>query len=91
MSTALASAGAGIVVHLTVVGVPAGHPVVPVVKVTGDTETAVALPEDIDVNAVADDAGTLRRTVEEIVAGEDSATKRHSLTTFAIDRIGPSM
>ncbi|MCQ4332109.1 UxaA family hydrolase [Natronomonas sp. F2-12] len=90
-TTALASAGAGIVIHLTADGVPAGHPVVPVVKVTGDSETAAALPEDIDVDAATDPSGTLRRTVEGIVAGEDSAPERHGLTTFAIDRIGPSM
>lgn len=90
-STALASAGAGIVIHLTADGVPAGHPVVPVVKVTGDPETAAALPDDIDVDAANDAPGTLRRTIEGIVAGEDAATERHGLTTFAIDRIGPSM
>lgn len=90
-TTALASAGAEIVVHLTADGVPAGHPVVPVVKVTGDSETAAALPDDIDVDAANDEPGTLRQTVEDIVGGGDSATERHGLTTFAIDRIGPSM
>jgi altronate dehydratase large subunit len=90
-STALASAGAGIVIHLTADGVPAGHPVVPVVKVTGDSGTATALPDDIDVDAAADDPGTLRRTVEAVLGGADSAPERHGLTTFAIDRIGPSM
>lgn len=63
-STALAAAGAGIIIHITSDGVPVGHPVVPVVKVTGNSETAAALPNDIDVNAGTDDSGALRQTIE---------------------------
>lgn len=72
-STALAAAGAELVVHITSDGVPAGHPVVPVVKVTGNAETAAALPDDIDVDAGSDDPDALRRTVEDIASGSDSS------------------
>ena len=90
-STALAAAGAEIVVHITSDGVPAGHPIVPVVKVTGNEDTAAALPDDIDVDAATADADSLRRVVEDVANGADSAPERHGLTTFAIDRVGPSM
>lgn len=90
-STALAAAGAEIVVHITSDGVPAGHPIVPVIKVTGNEDTAAALPDDIDVDAASADADSLRRVVEDVATGADSAPERHGLTTFAIDRVGPSM
>ena len=90
-ATGLAAAGAHLVVHVTADGVPAGHPVVPVLKVTGDPTTAGALPDDIDVDASRVGAAGLRRAVERVVAGDFCRAERHGLTQFAIDRVGPSV
>jgi altronate dehydratase large subunit len=90
-ATALAAAGAHVVVHATGEGVPAGHPIVPVVKVSGDPETVAALPEDIDVDATDATAADLADAVRATLDGEPVCAERHGLTEFAITRIGPSM
>jgi altronate dehydratase large subunit len=90
-ATGLAAAGASLVVHVTGEGVPAGHPLVPVVKVSGDAETVAALPDDIDVDATAADADALARRVLAVADGDSCAAEVHGLTEFAITRVGPSM
>lgn len=90
-ATGLAAAGAGLVVHVTGEGVPAGHPLVPVVKVSGDAETVAALPEDIDVDATTADLAALRERVASVADGTPSRAEEHGLTGFAITRVGPSM
>mgnify|MGYP000527789538 CR=1 FL=1 len=89
-ATALAAAGAQVVVHATADGVPTGHPVVPVVKVTGNAETAAAMPADIDVDATNPDDSLLGVT-RGVLAGDASAAEDHGLTSFAISRAGPSL
>lgn len=90
-ATGLAAAGASLVVHVTGEGVPSGHPVVPVVKVSGDAETVAALPEDIDVDATGTTTEELVRRVLAVADGEPACAERHGLTEFAITRVGPSM
>jgi altronate dehydratase large subunit len=90
-ATGLAAAGAGLVVHVTGEGVPSGHPLVPVVKVSGDAETVAALPDDIDVDATATDANELLERVLAVADGDASCAEVHGLTEFAITRVGPSM
>lgn len=90
-TTALAAAGANVVVHVTGDGILAGHPLVPVVKVTGDPGTAAALPEDIDVEAANADADDLLETLVAVANGERCHAEEHGLTEFAITRVGPSM
>lgn len=90
-TTALAAAGANVVVHVTGDGIIAGHPLVPVVKVTGDPGTAAALPNDIDVDATASDVNDLLETLLDVADGEPTRAEAHGLTEFAITRIGPSM
>lgn len=90
-ATGLAAAGAQIVVHVTGDGIPAGHPVVPVVKVSGDADTVDALAEDIDVDATSADHASVRDRVLAVANGDPSRAERHGLTQFAITRVGPSM
>ncbi|MFC6823699.1 UxaA family hydrolase [Halopelagius fulvigenes] len=90
-TTALAAAGANVVVHVTGDGILAGHPLVPVVKVTGDPGTAAALPDDIDVEATNADADDLLETLVAVANGDPCCAERHGLTEFAITRVGPSM
>lgn len=90
-ATGLAAAGAQLVVHVTADGIPSGHPVVPVLKVSGDGETVAALPDDIDVDATSASDSTIRRRVLSVAGGEPSRAEAHGLTGFAITRVGPSM
>ena len=90
-ATGLAAAGASLVVHVTGEGVPAGHPVVPVLKMSGDPETVAALSEDIDVDATAAGPGDLRERLLGVAGGRPSRAEDHGLQGFAITRVGPSM
>jgi altronate dehydratase large subunit len=90
-ATGLAAAGAHVVVHVTAEGVPAGHPIVPVLKVSGDAATLDALPDDIDVDARGADADDLERTLLDVADGRKTCAEGHGLTEFAITRVGPSM
>lgn len=90
-ATGLAAAGAQIIVHVTGDGIPAGHPIVPVLKVSGNTDTVAALSQDIDVDATNTDAVAFRERVLSVADGEPCCAEQHGLTQFAISRIGPSM
>ncbi len=48
--TGLASAGAQVILFSTGLGAPQGHPIVPVIKITGNPRTAQRLAEHIDVD-----------------------------------------
>lgn len=90
-ATGLAAAGAHVVVHVTGEGVPSGHPVVPVLKVSADEDTLAALPDDIDVDATTATPAELTERVLAVANGERTSAERHGLTEFAITRVGPSM
>ncbi|ELZ05893.1 UxaA family hydrolase [Natrialba asiatica] len=90
-ATTLAAAGASVVIHVTADGVPTGHPVVPVLKVTGDGTTADALADDVDLDARGADADALLSEIARVAAGGRTASEEHGLTSFAISRIGPSL
>jgi altronate dehydratase large subunit len=90
-ATALAAAGAHVVVHATAHGEPAGHPIVPVLKVSGDGTSVAAMPDAIDVDATEASRGDLVRRVLATAAGTRVCAERHGLTEFAITRVGPSM
>lgn len=90
-TTALAAAGASVVIHVTAEGIPTGHPIVPVIKVTGDGETASALADDIDIDAQSASADDLLAEIRRIANGYPTASEQHGLTKFAINRVGPSM
>lgn len=90
-ATALATAGASVIIHVTADGIPTGHPVVPVLKITGDRETASALATDIDIDARTADVDDVIRRLAAVAGGDRTAAERHGLTKFAISRIGPSL
>lgn len=90
-TTGLAAAGANVVLHATGDGVLTGHPLVPVVKVTGDEGTVAALPNDIDVDATAADADDVLDRLVDVANGRECCAEAHGLTEFAITRVGPSM
>ncbi len=90
-ATGLAAAGAQIVVHATAEGIPSGHPIVPVLKVTGDERTYRALSGDIDIDARSASPEAFAERAIGVLDGAESCAERHGLTEFAITRIGPSM
>ncbi|ESP90195.1 Altronate dehydratase-like protein, partial [Candidatus Halobonum tyrrellensis G22] len=90
-ATGLAAAGAHVVVHATAEGIPAGHPLVPVVKLSGDADTLAAVPDDVDVDARETDAAALADRLLAVAGGDPTAAERHGLTEFALTRVGPSI
>lgn len=90
-ATGLAAAGAQLIVHVTAEGIPTGHPVAPVLKVTGDPTTVDALPNDIDIDATTASAADLTNQVCALANGERTCAEHHGLNTFALTRVGPSM
>ncbi len=90
-ATGLVAAGAGLILHLTADGIPAGHPTVPVIKVSGERSTVTALAEDIDIDATTATTDDLLSSVRAVADGQPCSTDDHGLTEFAITRVGPSM
>lgn len=90
-ATALVASGAHLVVHVTADGIPTGHPIAPVVKVSASDGTLAALGDDIDVDARRATVADLEDVVCDVAGGSESRTERHGVTTFAIERVGPSM
>lgn len=90
-ATALTAAGAQVILHVTDEGVPTGHPVAPVVKVTGNQETYEALSNDIDVDAATTTEAELIDYVVDVADGEPCRAEVHGVSEFAITRVDPSM
>ncbi len=95
----VAAGGAQVMVFTTGRGTPAGHPVMPVIKVTANRGTAERMADHIDVDLSGVIAGTCtieeggRRIFEELLAvAEGKLTKAERLghTEFSIYRIGPT-
>ncbi len=90
-ATGLVAAGAQVVVHVTGDGIPTGHPLAPVLKVSATPATLEAVGADIDVDAREADAAGLAERVRAVAAGEPCRAERHGVTSFAIERAGPSL
>ncbi|MFX1521001.1 MAG: UxaA family hydrolase [Promethearchaeota archaeon] len=71
--TGLAAAGAQILLFTTGLGAPQGHPMTPVIKITGNSQTMGRMGDHIDVNVSGILSGTLtmdaagKRIVDEII------------------------
>ncbi|MHB0868101.1 MAG: UxaA family hydrolase [Chloroflexota bacterium] len=67
-TTGMVASGCQIVLFTTGRGTPTGHPIAPVIKITGNSNSYRRLLDNIDVNAgvVVDGAKTLREMGEEI-------------------------
>lgn len=90
-ATGLVAAGAQLVVHGTAAGIPTGHPLAPVVKVSANPGTVAALTDDIDVDATEAQPETLADRARTVASGESTAAEKHGLAPFAIMRSGPSL
>ncbi|AHG01624.1 altronate dehydratase (plasmid) [Halostagnicola larsenii XH-48] len=90
-ATGLVAAGAQVLIHVTADGIPTGHPVAPVLKVTGDDDTYSALAQDIDIHAGRTSPAELLEELVAVLNGAPTCAETHGVTTFGITRAGPSM
>ncbi|WP_207588264.1 UxaA family hydrolase [Halomontanus rarus] len=90
-ATVLVAAGAQLVVHVTGDGIPTGHPIAPVVKVSATASTLEAVGADIDVDARTASVDDLAAYVRSVANGTPCRADVHGVTSFAIERAGPSM
>ena len=93
--TGKAAGGAQIVVFTTGRGSTTGNPIAPVIKVTGNPETATRMTDNMDVDAssviagdaVEDVGDTLFETIRAVADGRPTAAERFGLSEFAINDI----
>jgi altronate dehydratase large subunit len=98
--TGMAAGGAQILVFTTGLGTPVGCPIAPVIKITGNPETARKMKSHIDINAGAILKG--RDTIEgvgerifrlllEVARGKQTKAERWGHGEFGINRIGVTL
>ncbi len=95
--TGMVAGGAHIVVFSTGLGTPVGCPIAPVIKITGNPDTARKMKAHIDVDAgkilkgrdTIQGAGeTLFRLLLEVASGKQTKAERWGHGEFGINRIG---
>jgi altronate dehydratase large subunit len=98
--TGMVGGGAQVVVFTTGLGTPTGNPIAPVIKITGNTRTAVSMADnlDLDVSGILDDRETLDAAgdrlfaeVIEVCSGKLTAAERLGHKEFAIHRRNPTI
>jgi altronate dehydratase large subunit len=98
--TGMVGGGAQVVVFTTGLGTPTGNPIVPVIKVTGNSRTARQMADniDLDVSGVIADTDTLdgaaARLFDEVLdvaSGKETAAERLGHREFAIHRRNPTI
>jgi len=98
--TGMVAGGAQIVVFSTGLGTPVGCPIAPVIKITGNPDTARKMKAHIDINAGAILKG--RDTIEavgealfhlllEVASGKQTKAERWGHGEFGINRIGVTL
>jgi len=95
----LAAGGAQVMVFTTGRGTPTGNPIMPVIKVTANRQTADRMADNIDLNLSGVIDGTLtieqagKRIFDEILAvagGKLTQAERLGHAEFGIYRVGPT-
>jgi altronate dehydratase large subunit len=98
--TGMVGGGAQVVVFTTGLGTPTGNPIVPVIKVTGNSRTARQMADniDLDVSGIIADTDTLDGAaarlfdeVLEVASGKETAAERLGHREFAIHRRNPTI
>ncbi len=95
--TGMVAGGAQVVVFSTGLGTPVGCPIAPVLKITGNPETARSMRPHVDISAgsilqgrgtIESVGGKLFDLVLEVAGGKPTRAERLGHTEFAIHRIG---
>jgi altronate dehydratase large subunit len=98
--TAMVAGGAQVVVFSTGLGTPVGCPIAPVIKITGNPETARKMRAHIDINAgvILRGRGTIEgvgegifRLLLEVASGKRTKAERLGHRELGINRIGATM
>jgi altronate dehydratase large subunit len=97
--TGMVGGGAQVVVFTTGLGTPTGNPVAPVIKITGNAQTAKSMADnlDLDVSGVLEGTESLDAAADRLLAevidvcgGKTTATERLGHREFAIHRRNPT-
>jgi altronate dehydratase large subunit len=97
--TGMVGGGAQVVVFTTGLGTPTGNPIAPVIKITGNAQTAQSMADnlDLDVSGILDGRETLDGAADrllaeviEVCSGKATATERLGHREFAIHRRNPT-
>ena len=98
--TGMVGGGAQVVVFTTGLGTPTGNPIAPVIKITGNAQTAAAMADNLDddVSGILDGRETMDsaadRLLENVLAvasGRPTAAERLGHREFAIHRRNPTI
>jgi len=98
--TGMVAGGAQIVVFSTGLGTPVGCPIAPVIKITGNPDTARKMKVHIDVDAgeilkgrdtIEGVGETLFRLLLEVASGKQTKAERWGHGEFGINRIGVTL
>jgi altronate dehydratase large subunit len=98
--TGMVGGGAQVVVFTTGLGTPTGNPIAPVIKITGNAQTAVAMSDNLDADVsgiltgtetLDGAAGRLFTEVLEVCSGALTAAERLGHREFAIHRRNPTI
>ncbi len=98
--TGMVAGGAQIVIFSTGLGSPVGCPIAPVLKITGNSETAINMREHIDLNvaptlllkaSIESMGNKLLNLLIDVANGTLTKAERLGYREFAINRIGPTL
>jgi altronate dehydratase large subunit len=98
--TGMVAGGAQVVVFTTGLGTPTGNPIAPVIKITGNAQTANSMADnlDADVSGILNGRETLDEAADRLFAelitvcsGELTAAERLGHREFAIHRRNPTI
>jgi altronate dehydratase large subunit len=98
--TGMVAGGAQVVIFTTGLGTPTGNPVAPVIKITGNAQTAQSMADnlDADVSGILDGRETLDASADRlfgellaVCSGELTAAERLGHCEFAIHRRNPTI
>jgi len=98
--TGMVGGGAQVVVFTTGLGTPTGNPIAPVIKITGNAQTARSMADnlDADVSGILDGRETLDSAADRlfdellhVCSGRNTATERLGHREFAIHRRNPTI
>lgn len=98
--TGMVAGGAQVVIFTTGLGTPTGNPIAPVIKITGNAQTAISMADnlDADVSGILNGRETLDAAADRVFAGliavcsgELTAAERLGHREFAIHRRNPTI